>query len=90
MAEYSYEIHYKPSFIRLFKKLDPQLQEEVEITIEKLKDSRNHQSLRVHKLSGRLRQFHSCSINYRERIFFEFQDNRIIVLLTVGNHDIYR
>lgn len=86
----SYEIRYKPSFIRAFKRLHPQLQEEVEIVIEKLQDPGNHKSLRVHKLEGRLKKFYSCSVNYKNRIVFEFEKEAIIVLLAVGDHDVYK
>jgi addiction module RelE/StbE family toxin len=83
-------IAYTPSFIRSFKKLHPELQDEVEITIQKLCDKNNHHTLKVHKLSGKLQNFYSCSVNYKNRMVFEFRENTIIVLLAVGNHDIYR
>ncbi|MDD3694316.1 MAG: type II toxin-antitoxin system mRNA interferase toxin, RelE/StbE family [Candidatus Pacebacteria bacterium] len=90
MSSSHYEIKFTPSFLRSFKKSHPHLQDEIETTIEKLKDASNHQSLRVHKLSGRLKNFYSCSVNYQQRIVFEFREKTIIVLLAVGDHDVYR
>lgn len=90
MKQRIFEIVYTPSFIRSFKKLPPQLQDEVEATIQKLSDSKNHQALRVHKLSGKLKNFYSCSVNYHDRLVFEFDNPQLIVLLIVGNHDVYK
>lgn len=85
-----YEIQYKPSFVRKFKKANPLLQEEILETIELLKDSKNHDKLRVHKLKGQLKDFHSCSVNYKHRIVIQFQKGTIIILLEVGDHSIYQ
>lgn len=85
-----YTIKFKPSFIKLYKKADPHLKEEIEDTLEKLKKSENHQKLKLHKLSGKLQDFYSCSINYKQRILFEIVDTKDIVVLLFGDHDIYK
>lgn len=90
MLKIHYDIRYKPSFIRQFKKTNKDLQEEILETIELLKHSQNHQKIKVHKLSGKLKEFHSCSVNYRHRIVFMFEKDVIIILLEVGNHDVYQ
>lgn len=81
---------FKPTFVRLYKKADPHLKEEIEDTIEKLRNINNHNKLKVHKLSGKLKDFYSCSINYKQRIVFEFKDEGTIILVLFGGHEIYK
>ncbi len=81
---------YTPKFIRQWKKLEPELQEEVELCLAELRKNPKLLSLKVHKLTGKLKGFLSCSVNYRYRIIFEWDDQRTIAVLSVGNHDVYR
>lgn len=84
------EVSFKPSFVRQFKRLDPALQQEVVEKIEQFKDRRNHKSLRVHKLKGRLAGRYSFSVNYKDRIVFHYETKDRAVLLAVGDHDVYK
>ncbi len=77
-------------FQRQFSKLHPELKEEIVSKLELLKDQSNHQSFKVHKLKGRLVDRYGFSINYKIRIVFNFFENDEIILLAVGNHDVYR
>ena len=86
----SMEIAYKPRFIRQFGKLVPDLQEEVESTIELLRDRENYKRLKVHKLHGPLAGCYSCSVNYNYRIVFIYEGTDQVILLAVGDHDVYR
>jgi len=83
-------IGYKPKFVRRFNKLEPDLQEEVLKTIELLLYTKNHKSLKVHKLGGKLKTFFSCSVNYSYRIIFFYESKKDITLVTVGNHEVYK
>lgn len=83
-------IRYKPSFVREFKKLPVELQEEALERIDLFKDVENHQKLKVHKLKGRLKDFHSFSVTYSHRIVFSFDSKTEVVFLAIGSHDIYR
>jgi addiction module RelE/StbE family toxin len=85
-----FEIRYKPTFVRRFKKLSNELQEEILETIEALKDRKRHERLRVHKLTGKLKNYHSCSVNFKYRMVFLFEEKHIIVLADVGDHDVYK
>jgi len=88
-----FEIQYKPTFLRSFKKLDPQLQEEVEEVEEKVlffRDVAQHKKLRVHKLHGQLRGCYSFSVNYSFRVVFVYETEGVVTLLDVGNHDMYK
>jgi len=84
-----YIIGYKPSFIRQYKRLPTVLQEEVRERIELLKADPKHIFLKMHKLQGRLAGKWSISVNYAYRIVFQMISEKEIVLLAVGDHDVY-
>lgn len=44
-------------------------------------------SLRTHKLSGKLREFWSFSIDYNARILFYFTEDEKAVFVDIGSHD---
>jgi addiction module RelE/StbE family toxin len=83
-------ILYKPSFLRDFKKLPKDIQEEAFEKIELFKSTENHDKLKVHKLKGRLSSYYSFSVNYSHRIVFTYEDRQTIVFLGIGDHDIYK
>ncbi len=84
------EIYYAPSFLQQLKSLEKDLQNEVIEKIELFKDRRSHKKLKVHKLKGRLAGRMSFSIDYRNRVVFRYLNDKAVILLAVGNHDIYR
>lgn len=84
------EISYKATFVRQFKKLDQDLQSEVLEKIESLKNIDNHDSLKVHKLHGKLKESYSFYVNYKIRVVFVWEDKKEIILLAIGDHDIYK
>lgn len=60
-------------------------------TIEILEVNPQHPSLRLHKLQGRLCEFHSISINLEYRMIIDFiiNENEIIPI-DIGTHgDVY-
>lgn len=83
------EIVISKQFARQFRKLDPQLKEEVLDKLELLKNPETHQSLKVHKLNGRMAGKYSFSVNYKIRVIFSYPIPTEIFLLLVGSHDIY-
>lgn len=84
-----FEIVISKQFARQFRKLDPNLKEEVVEKLELLKNPNNHQSLKVHKLNGRLADKYSFSVNYKIRVVFSFPISTEILLLLIGSHDVY-
>jgi mRNA-degrading endonuclease YafQ of YafQ-DinJ toxin-antitoxin module len=80
-------IQYAPTFIRMYKRLDNNLQEEVKEKIALFKDALNHKNLKVHKLKGFLENTHSFSVNYKIRIVFEYEQGDTVNLLYVGSHE---
>ena len=83
-------IGYSPKFVKQYKKLDSELKREIKEKIELLHNSVNHQHLKVNKLHGFWKRCYGFSVNYQIRIIFEYKSKEKIVLLVVGNHNIYK
>ena len=83
-------IEYTSSFIKAYDELDTNLKIEIKEKIELLKNRKNHQVLRVHKLHGRLKNRYSFYVNYKIRIVFEFIDKQTARLHAISDHDIYK
>jgi len=83
-------IGYFPKFVRQYKVLDKDFREEIKEKVELLKDSRNHKSLKVHKLHGNFKGCYSFSVDYKTRIVFVYISKEEIVLLAIGDHDVYK
>lgn len=71
MARVVFTESYTRRAIRFLRK-HPEIQRQYEKTLQLLEINPFHPSLRLHKLSGRLRDVHSVSINCSYRITLEF------------------
>lgn len=78
---------YAPTFVRMYKRLDPSLKEEVKSKISLFQSGGEHASLKVHKLKGALENTYAFSVNYKIRIVFEYENKTTVNLLYVGAHD---
>lgn len=76
--------------MKQYANFESTLQEEIKEKIDLFRSEKNHEHLKVHKLKGRLSRYYSFSVNYRYRIVFMYQSASEAVLLTIGDHDIYR
>lgn len=83
------KIYYRPSFVRQYANFETSLQEEIKEKIELFRSGKNHKSLKIHKLKGKLAKHYSFSVNYRYRIVFIYQSSSEAVLLVIGDHDVY-
>ncbi len=86
------EVWYSKEFVRKYSKLEPHIKKEVKRRIEDFKDRRNHGRLEVHKLTGRMKGKSSFSVDYHNRIVFQYDtsNKNIAYLLDVGDHSIYQ
>ncbi|MDD3662298.1 MAG: type II toxin-antitoxin system RelE/ParE family toxin [Candidatus Pacebacteria bacterium] len=84
------KIIYAPIFVRQFKKLNIDLQDEVLEKIELFKDASNHKILKVHKLNGIYKNCFSFSVNYSYRIIFQYENKKEVAFLSIGDHGIYK
>jgi addiction module RelE/StbE family toxin len=82
-------VTFTTPFLRQLKKLHPNLQEEAVEKVELFEQNPKHPSLKMHKLKGRLKDRWSFSVNYKTRIVFMYLTRDEVVLLAVGNHDVY-
>ena len=74
--------------IRKFIKKRPELLSQYEKTIRLLEVNPHHPSLRLHKLSGKLSNLHSVSINISYRITLELIiTEKEIIPIEIGSHD---
>jgi proteic killer suppression protein len=89
--ELKFSEHYTKQAIKFFK-LHSDIYEKYEKIIWLLADNPHHPSFRLHKLEGKMRDYHSVSINMRYRIVIDFIINdKEIILLNIGTHDdVYR
>ncbi len=84
------EISFAPNFLRTLRSLPLALREEVKEKIFLLQDQKNHHSLRVHKLKGRLGRCYAFSVNYKFRIIFQYVGKPPrAYLINIGDHDLY-
>ena len=87
MIKIIYSDTYKKK-VNKFVKKHPELIGQYEKTLKLLELNPYHPSLRLHKLSGRLSELYSVSINitYRISINFIVDDDKIIPI-SIGTHD---
>jgi proteic killer suppression protein len=86
-----YKIIYTPGYIKSAKKFARQhleLLKQYERVLKLLEIDPFHPSLRLHKLSGKLSDLHSLSINFSFRITIEFLiEEKTIIPIHIGSHD---
>ena len=81
---------YTKSFVRRFKKLENDVEEEAFKKIELFKNRSNHRVLKVHKLHGDMKDSFSFSVNQKVRIVFRYLSDEEVILIAIDDHDIYR
>lgn len=84
------KILYSPRFAKEYKKLPLKIKILAEDKEGTFRNNPFDPSLKTHKLSGKLKDFYSFSINYQYRIVFHFQEGEKIVFDIIGTHEIYR
>ena len=83
-------VSFKPSFVRNVNKLEPALRDEVVEKIELFKDIKNHKYLKVHKLHGEFAGLSAFSVNYKVRIYFQYESKNEAVLMVLDDDHLYR
>lgn len=84
------EVSFSPNFLRELEALPTLLREEAIEKIEFLGDHHSEPSLKLHKLSGRLKGRYAFSVNYKTRVIFLYVGKpRRVYLLHIGGHEIY-
>jgi len=86
-----YQLVFTPSYekrvVRFLTK-HSDIKKQYTKTIQLMEVDPFHPSLRIHQLSGKLKDLHSISINISYRISIEFMvKNKQIILVSIGTHD---
>jgi len=81
-------IEASPRFTKQLKHLPDTVKEKAEKTVKLFKNDPFHPSLRLHRLSGKLKNYWSISIDLKYRIIFRM-DKGTANFLSVGSHAIY-
>lgn len=70
--------------------LEDALAEEALEKISLFQSKANHANLKAHKLHGKLSHYSAFSVNYKIRIIFRYISTNEVLLIEIGNHDIYK
>jgi mRNA-degrading endonuclease YafQ of YafQ-DinJ toxin-antitoxin module len=84
------EVSFSSSFKRAFKKrikVNVDLEARFWQKLEQFTVDPFDPSLKTHKLSGKLKEFWSFSVDYDERVLFYFAEGEKAVLVDIGSHD---
>ncbi|HBB76743.1 MAG: hypothetical protein A2186_01100 [Candidatus Levybacteria bacterium RIFOXYA1_FULL_41_10] len=82
-------IHYSSKFAKEYKRLPLKVKKSAEVKEKLFRKNPFAASLKTHKLTGKLKSYHSFSIDYHYRIIFEFLDKDTVAFYSVGTHEIY-
>ena len=82
-----FKLEYSKAFGKSLKKLSGKEQRTVAGKLKLLINDPFHPSLRTKKVQ-RLRDVFECSVNMEIRILWMHKDDRLILLLDIGRHDI--
>jgi len=84
------KIYYTPTFKKGWQKLPKKVKKKA-IKKEKLfRQDAFHPNLLSHKLTGKLKNYWSFSIDYRSRIVFRFLKKGEVLFVDAGGHEIYK
>jgi len=84
------EVAFSSSFKRAYKKRIKGQKDKEVLFFRKLEifiKQPYHPQLRTHKLSGKLKDLWSFSIDYNLRVVFYFVDKKRVIFENIGTHD---
>lgn len=84
------KIYYSSKFVREYKKLPIIVKKQAEKKEKIFRVDPYEASLKAHKLTGKLSDYWSFSIDYKYRIIFEFYGEDVVWFHSVGGHEIYQ
>lgn len=83
------KIYYSSKFAKEYKRLPKRIKLLAEKKEKSFRKDPFDPQLKTHKLTGRLKEFWSFSIDYNYRIIFEFRNKNTVWFHSVGTHGIY-
>lgn len=85
-----YDSGFEKKLRKYIKFLGTRERKKLQISVEVFKNNVFDPRLDAHKLTGRMKDRWSFSINYSDRIVFRFVDHESVLFMDVGDHDIYK
>lgn len=83
-------VELRPEFEKHLRDLPEHIQKRAIRAIDILREDPMHPSLRLHRLSGKLEGLWSITLTRKHRIVFQYRENGVALLVTVGAHDTYQ
>lgn len=83
------KIYYSSKFAKEYKRLPKKVKIAAEKREKVFRINPFDSGLKTHRLSGKLKDYYSFSIDYHYRIIFEFVGENIVWFHSVGTHAIY-
>ena len=84
------KIIYSTKFAKEYKRLPLEVKKLAEKKETIFRKDPFEPSLKAHKLTGKLKEYYSFSIDYQYRIIFEFAEKNVVWFHSVGTHEIYK
>ena len=85
----AYEFTFTPRFQKHFKHLTVQEKKQLKSKLQLLAQNHSHPSLRTKHIQG-ITDLFECSVNMDIRIIWYYEDDKMIILVDVGHHDILK
>ena len=85
----AFEFTFTARFQKNFKKLTEQEKKQLKKKLILLTENPSHPSLRTKRIQGTSDLF-ECSVNMDIRIIWYYEDDKMIIFLDVGHHDILK
>lgn len=83
------KIYYSGRFAREYRKLAREIKKIAETREAIFRSNPFESTLKTHKLTGKLKNYWSFSLDPKHRVIFEFVNGEEIWFLSVGSHSIY-
>lgn len=83
-------VYYAPNFQKRWRRLPKSVRTQASQKEALFRADPFSPSLKTHKLSGKLKEYWSFSINYQYRIVFRFLKKDEVLLVDAGTHSVYR
>jgi len=85
----AYQFTFTRKFEKHYKTLVEQEKKQLRRKLEMLSENPMHPSLRTKRIQG-IADLFECSVNMDIRIIWQYEDEKLIILLDVGHHDILK
>jgi addiction module RelE/StbE family toxin len=84
------KFYYTDTFKKKLNKLSSKNSIKIKKRMELFLENPFDPVLKTHKLTGKLKDYHSFSIDFHNRIMFRFEREDTVEFIDVGTHGIYK